>query len=125
MGYTLKIEEKPGYVHFAVHGETDPQTVGNFLRDISVICRERKYSTILIEEDLKGQSISPTNVYEIISSEAKKLPPLLNCIAYVDANPEHQNELMHFAETVAVNRGVNIKVFFDTQDAINWLRSLE
>ena len=32
-------------------------------------------------------------------------------IAFVDVNPEHSSSLMKFAETAAVNRGLNIRVF--------------
>ena len=43
-------------------------------------------------------------------------------VAYVDTNKEHSQSDMHFAETVAVNLGVNIKLFPTVNEAEAWLR---
>jgi hypothetical protein len=40
----------------------------------------------------------------------------------VDVNNEHSQSDMHFAETVAVNLGVNIKIFPTVSEAEEWLR---
>lgn len=42
-------------------------------------------------------------------------------IAYVDVNEDHNSALMKFAETVAVNRGINIRLFENVHDAERWL----
>jgi hypothetical protein len=44
---------------------------------------------------------------------------MLEAIAYVDVNGA--SDLMHFAETVAVNRGLPIAVFSTIADAETWL----
>ncbi len=46
----------------------------------------------------------------------------MRAIAFVDTNPEHTFVPMQFAETVAVNRGVNVKVFHDVPAAMDWIR---
>jgi hypothetical protein len=43
-------------------------------------------------------------------------------IAYVDVNA--QGSLMKFAEDVAVNRGLRVRVFGTVADAERWLRQL-
>ena len=43
-------------------------------------------------------------------------------IAYVDVNPEHPTAHMQFAETVAVNRGMNIRMFATVAEAEEWVR---
>jgi hypothetical protein len=42
-------------------------------------------------------------------------------IAYVDINPEHNANDMEFAEDVAVNRGVFVRVFSTIHEAEQWL----
>jgi hypothetical protein len=44
---------------------------------------------------------------------------MLDAIAYVDVHAE--GNLMQFAETVAVNRGVRVAVFSTVADAAKWL----
>jgi hypothetical protein len=46
----------------------------------------------------------------------------LAAIAYVDVNA--QGSLMKFAEDVAVNRGVRVRVFGTVAEAERWLRQL-
>jgi hypothetical protein len=40
-----------------------------------------------------------------------------------DVNSDHDSSRMKFAETVAVNRGVNVRIFADVREAANWLTS--
>jgi hypothetical protein len=49
-------------------------------------------------------------------------PETVRRIAYVDVNNEHSQSDMHFAETLAVNLGVNIKIFPTVSEAEEWLR---
>jgi len=50
------------------------------------------------------------------STDATKL---LKAFAYVDVNAE--GELMQFKETVAVNRGMTVKVFSSVDETEKWL----
>jgi hypothetical protein len=43
-------------------------------------------------------------------------------IAFVDTNPEHDAARMRFAETVAVNRGVRLRVFPTVGEAEKWIQ---
>ncbi len=45
-------------------------------------------------------------------------------VAYVDTNPEHDSTLLDFIETVAVNRGVRVRVFGTVSEAETWLATL-
>ena len=51
----------------------------------------------------------------------KRIAPAIRYIAFVDTNPEHDFAAMEFAETVAVNRGVNVRVFRDVPSAREWI----
>ncbi len=61
-------------------------------------------------------------MYDVINAASGGVAPAIRSIAFVDTNPEHAFALMEFAETVAVNRGVHVKVFRDVPAARKWIR---
>jgi hypothetical protein len=120
--YTLITIEKPGYLHFRVSGENSGVNVRGYLAEIYSICAERKRSSILIEEDLEGPSLDIGQIFRIASVGSSATTPVVHVIAYVDVNPEHLPSKMQFAETVAVTRGINIRMFATIAEAEIWLQ---
>lgn len=59
------------------------------------------------------------SVFEIASESSAAQDFDFIAVAYVDINAE--TDMMEFAETVAVNRAVPVKVFGTVPDAENWL----
>ncbi len=51
--------------------------------------------------------------------------PDVQRVAFVDVNPEHNSVAMHFAETLAVNRGVIVRMFGSVSEADAWLMGFE
>ena len=70
---------------------------------------------LLIEEQLDGSRLNTLKVFEIASEGSVQSRGHFKAIAYVDINTE--GELMHFAETVAVNRALPVKVFQSVGEA--------
>lgn len=122
MSYSLNIIEQPDYLHFQVSGTNSLATVRGYLSEIHAICAARQCSAILIEENLSGPGLSVGEVFQIASAGSEATAPVINLIAYVDTNPEHSQQRMQFAETVAVTRGINIRVFESVAAASAWLR---
>jgi hypothetical protein len=121
MGYKMLIIEKNGYLHFKISGRNSPETVMHYMTEIFNECLKRNCSSILIEENLMGPSVSMADVFKIVSQGSKQTWPHVKQIAYVDMNTEHSSTLMKFAETAAVNRGVNVRVFSDLSRAEKWI----
>ena len=121
MSYTLKIEKKPGYLHATVRGENTKENVMGYLSDVHNACVQRKSSCVLIEENLQGFSLKVTDIFQIASEACKDVAPVLNRVAYVDMNPEHRPEPMKFAENVATNRAINLRIFSNLAEAERWL----
>ncbi|MDH5501485.1 MAG: hypothetical protein OEY72_10345 [Gammaproteobacteria bacterium] len=65
---------------------------------------------------LKETKLSARQGFMVQSTDATKL---LKAFAYVDVNAE--GELMQFKETVAVNRGMTVKVFSSVDETEKWL----
>jgi hypothetical protein len=122
MSYALQIRERPGYLHFVVTGINSRETVERYLADVGRECAARGCKHILIEERLDGPRLDTTDVYMIASGQAAAAARTLAAIAYVDVNAE--GRLMQFAEDVAVNRAVPVKVFATVAEAERWLGAL-
>ena len=123
MPYALNFIEQPGYLHFKVSGSNSLATVRGYLADIHATCRQRRCSSILIEENLSGPSLAIGEIFQIASAGSEATAPVVHAIAYVDTNPEHAFLDMQFAETVALTRGINIRVFESVVAAEAWLRA--
>ena len=122
MSYSLQVLERPGYLHFVVTGINSRETVERYLAEVGRECAARACKRILIEERLAGPRLDTTDVYLIASGQAATAARTLAAIAYVDVNAE--GRLMQFAEDVAVNRAVPVKVFASLAEAERWLDAL-
>ena len=121
MPYSLSLEPRPGYLHAQVTGTNGAQTVLDYTAEIHQACVERGLRAVLIEENLSGPSIRLSAVLGIIMERAPEAAKLLKRIALIDHNPEHDASRMEFAEDVAANRGVNLKLFNSVAAAEQWL----
>lgn len=121
MPYQLDITQTSAYCHATVTGDNSASTVGLYLDELAGICARLECARLLIEENLHGPSFSMSDIYSIVTKAARKVPPTLSKIAFVDANPQHLAANMEFAETVAVNRGVNVRRFATVAEAARWL----
>jgi hypothetical protein len=123
MSYTMSVEEHPAYLHFRVTGKNTLETVRRYLFEIYTICVQRRCSKVLIEENLEGPGLGLVEIYNIVSegSQRKSIP--VRQVAYVDLNPAHSTTNMEFAKSVAVNRGLEVRVFATVDEALEWIRS--
>ncbi len=119
--YNLTIIQKPTYLHAIVTGLNTKETVMSYLREVSRECALRDCSRVLIEERLEGPRLDVIDVFEIADVGSSRALGSCRTIAYVDVNAE--GDLMKFAETVAANRFLFVKVFSSVRDAEKWLLS--
>ena len=74
----------------------------------------------VLDMRLDGPSMGTTNIFSVVqerSGEGREL----RRIAYIDAAREPERAV--FAETVARNRGVNVRFFRSVEDAKKWLET--
>lgn len=121
MAYTLSVKTKGDHLHFTVTGENTAENVSGYFSEVLRICQQRHSSRVLIEENLQGPSLGTYAIFNIISLAVQQHPPGSRLFAYVDINPMHDMGAMHFAETVAVNRGIAVKLFSRVPEAEQWL----
>ena len=102
-------------------GDTTAEDVAEYLAEGLKKCVELCCPNLLIEENLKGPSLGIFAVYEIVTKICLQAAAVVRQVAYVDISPEHKLEVNQFAETTAVNRGINVKLFKTVPEAENWI----
>lgn len=124
MSYTLTVENKTNYLHVTVEGKNSSENVLKYLAEVQDKCLQHKCPNVLIEEHLTGPGLSTFTIYDVIAEASQRVHPNIFHIAYVDLNPEHNMRDLKFAENVAVNRSVNVKIFSTVTEAEQWLKSI-
>lgn len=124
MEYAFTVTQCPHYVHIKIRGDNNPRTIMRYLKEVHETCVALNQTRVLIEENLAGSGLDVAEIYWQVSNGSQNVQPI-RCIAYVDVNPEHDLSRMLFAETVAVNRGVNVRVFATVAEAEQWLAEFE
>lgn len=119
MAYQLKVEQKPGYLHFTVTGRNTPDNVTRYMEEVIGECTARRCPRVLIEENLEGPRLGTMDVFTMVTAGAKRFHGMLEALAFVDLNAE--GGVMRFAEDVAVNRGIPVRVFRTVDGAEKWL----
>lgn len=119
MAYQIDLEEHPGYLHAKASGEHTAPNVGRLLQDAYAACVQRGYTAVLLEVNFVGESLEFSSIYEVIAQRSM-VGTKLKRVAYVDASTRNPDR-MRFAETVAINRGVNVRLFRNLDDAKRWL----
>jgi hypothetical protein len=118
--YKLTIVQEPDYLHAIVTGVNNKTNVKRYLEEILHECMHRDCHRLLIEERLDGPRIGTIDVFQVASEGSTRALGHFEAIAYVDINAA--GNLMKFAENVAVNRGLPVKVFSSVSAAKLWLQ---
>lgn len=119
MAYTVTIEQRPGYLHATVTGRNSADNVARYMQEVMQECAARRCARVLIEENLEGPRLGTMEVYALVTAGARQFHGVLEALAFVDLNAE--GGVMRFAEDVAVNRGIPVRVFRTVAGAEKWL----
>ena len=122
MRYELSTEPKPGYLHIIVTGDNTRENVVRYMEEIVRTCTLRQCFRVLVEERLDGPRLGTLDVFELVSTGATRFLRTLTAMAFVDVNT-HNQEMMQFAENVAVNRAFPVRVFPTVLAAERWLQA--
>jgi hypothetical protein len=119
MPYQMTIEEYPLYLHTKASGEHSVENVLRFLQESHAACAERGRQAVLLEVAFTGPSLDAGGIFKVIM-ERSESGKMLRKIGYVDPTPRDR-ERVRFAENVAFNRGVNVRLFQDVESAKAWM----
>ena len=119
ISYDLAVESRRGFLHARVIGERTPENVLRFLKEAYEECVRAGQARLLLEMCLTGPSLASGDIFRVISARSAD-GAKLSRIAYVEANMADAMRAK-FAETVAVNRAVNVRLFQDLAAAEQWI----
>ncbi len=120
--YHISIEQKEHFLFCRVTGNNTVENVIHYLNDIHDAMERHHSKKVLIEENLTGPSLNLLKMYQIIHAARKTVLALPHKIAYVDINPDHNLASLRFAETVAFNRLIKMKLFTSVEQGEQWLQ---
>lgn len=120
MAYELTLAATADWLHATITGRNSIGNVDTYMKEVFDACWHAECSKLLIEERLEGPRLSMLDVFKVASKRAEAARGHLMAIAYVDHYAE--GDQMKFAETVARNRGSNVKVLPTVADAEVWLK---
>ena len=86
-------------------------------------CVQAGASSLLLEMGFTGASLGTSSIYSVVSERAGDGRNLKR-VAYVETSPSDPVKPW-LAETVARNRGVNVRLFEDVASAVAWLEEDE
>jgi len=120
IGYQVNATRGAGYLHATITGENTRQNIRAYMGDVLEACLESGTRYLLVEERLAGPRLRTIDVYEIVVAGAEDARGRLAAVAYVDVN-QTDDSMMKFAESVAVSRGVPVKIFSTVPAAKEWI----
>lgn len=124
MAHKISAQITPSHIHVVVTGDNSERDVLAYMNDVRQLCVQHSCWYVLIEESLSGPGLGITSVFDLASHGAQIAREHFRAVAFVDVNPAHDHEMMKFAETVAVNRGLGLRVFQTVEAAERWLTGL-
>jgi hypothetical protein len=123
MAYDYKIEDKQQYIRVEMSGERTPnneiEDVVPIWANVTDLCHKKNINKVLGILNLTGDVPIVGSYYIVKLAESFGWGRNLR-VALVEPHKE-PDQTNAFTETVAVNRGYQLKVFGSEQDALAWL----
>ena len=121
MTYQVNFEQRQDYLVAIVTGENSAATVLGFLDDIMAECKKQDCFRVVIDKRTEGARLGVNDVFELVSQGAVKALGFFEAVAVVDPQT---GEMIKYAEKLAMNRGVPIKMHDTVAEAELWMRGL-
>ncbi len=122
MSYELSYKHEPDYLYVQATGIYNVENQIAMARDCLAECDKHRYSKLLLDvrRMTGGSDIDVGSTYDLIIKDIRAIAihsPLQ--VAAIDL--EELGEGPRFVETLAYNAGLNIHVFTDADEAMEWL----
>jgi hypothetical protein len=122
MDFELRFDENDEYITATLTGIRRPDTLIDAAAKTSAHCRDRGVFFVLI--DVRGMSggLDTMETFEVAGHEIPQQADTRKLVRSAILDHPENIKRIRFFETVAINRGLNVKVFDDEDRAIEWLQ---
>ena len=121
MTYQLEIVEKNGYVIAVLAGVRTPETLVAAASETTTFCRDRGHTRLLINLRRMSGGLDTMQTFEVAGHGIPNQKHVRDLVRSAILDHTENIDRIRFFETVAINRGLNVKVFDDKERAIEWL----
>ena len=123
MPVKLEFSDDPHRIEITYSGTITESDYKQAIIDFVKFNSEKK--CLLVLTDLRDMVVTPSilNVYDSINLFEKMGIDKKTCEALIMPENKFAADNIKFYEIACQNRGYNVKIFYNKEDAINWLRS--
>ena len=112
----IKVYEDRGIIEIYSYAKSSKEDIAKAISEAQQIFADRGFNKILTDTSKQDAMPSTIDIFDLFSN----FPREFRTAMVLDKNQKTEKDLS-FAETVAVNRGIQIKIFFDRELALQWL----
>lgn len=112
----LKINEKLGLIEIESYGIVSTDDINKSIEKSQKIAEKYGIKKLLVDTTKQEKMPGTVSVFSIFSN----FPRHLTLALVANKGQRTLNETL-FAENVAVNRGIRMKIFYNRKDAVDWL----
>ena len=121
MAIVYKSEDRQNYIYLVGEGIEDGLEEDKQIHEMIVtLCKEHNCNRVLIDDQQVTYTASILSIYQLAEHYAKADIPRFIKRAAVVANPDYK-ETNEFFENTTRNRGINLRLFYNVEDAETWL----
>jgi len=119
--FKLSIEKQKDILHVKVEGQRNYKVLVKITEQIMEACRQNDTHQALVDVRAMGGKLRIWETFRLVTScfvrvRNRRVLMKAAIVDREDARPRYK-----FFETVADNRGYNLRVFEDTAEALSWL----
>ena len=112
----LRLDEARGIVIVDSSGKISLEQIRETMEKVLALCAERGFHKTLVDARKQDGLPSITELYEIASNIPRDIR-----VALLGIGGGPNEDGLRFLETVAKNTGLEVRVFFEEDEALRWL----
>lgn len=119
MSYTIEIDEKENLIYLTLKGLISLKAGIASRKELAQFVKKTGIKKVIVDQSEGRVDVTISELFEFHSSHNEVLPNQIKIAIIVSKEEIADN--MKFAENVAINRGIDIKVFTSVNEGIKWL----
>ena len=112
----IEVDESRGIMEVCSYANSTKADIARAIGEVQHLYETKGYTRILADTTQQERMPNTADVYDVFS----QYPRGFKTAILVNQDQDTQDDL-EFAETVSRNRGIQIEIFFDRANAIQWL----